>query len=84
MQGSAGTVQGELTIKGETRGVTLNVDYLGHAADPWGNDRVGLEAVGKISRSDFGMKFNMALGSGNLAVSDKVTLTLDISAVKAD
>ena len=48
-----------------------------------GNDRVGLEITGEISRGDFGMKFNMALGSGNLAVSDKVKIELDISAIKA-
>jgi polyisoprenoid-binding protein YceI len=74
---------GNLTINGTTNEVELLAEVGGTEVDPWGNDRVGLEAVGKISRSDFGMKFNMALGSGNLAVGDKVTLNLDISAVKA-
>jgi polyisoprenoid-binding protein YceI len=74
---------GDLTINGTTNEVELLAEVGGTEVDPWGNDRVGLEAVGKISRSDFGMKFNMALGSGNLAVGDKVTLNLDISAVKA-
>ncbi len=74
---------GNLTIKDTTNEVELLAEIGGTEVDPWGNDRVGLEAVGKISRSDFGMKFNMALGSGNLAVGDKVTLNLDISAVKA-
>jgi polyisoprenoid-binding protein YceI len=63
--------------------VELLAELGGTEVDPWGNDRVGLEAVGKISRGDFGIKFNMALGSGNMAVGDKVTLSLDISAVKA-
>ena len=74
---------GDLTIKGTTNEVELLAEIGGTEVDPWGNDRVGLEAVGKISRSDFGIKFNMALGSGNVAVGDKVTLNLDISAVRA-
>jgi len=74
---------GNLTIKDTTNEVEFLVEVGGTEVDPWGNDRVGLEAVGKISRSHFGIKFNMALGSGNVAVGDKVTLNLDISAVKA-
>ena len=54
----------------------------GTDVDPWGNDRVGLELTGQISRGDYGMKFNQALGSGNMLVADKVKLVLDISAVK--
>jgi polyisoprenoid-binding protein YceI len=76
-------ITGNLTIMDTTNEVELLAEIGGTEVDPWGNDRVGLEAVGKISRSDFGIKFNMALGSGNLAVGDKVTLNLDISAVKA-
>jgi polyisoprenoid-binding protein YceI len=76
-------IVGNLTIKDVTHEVELLAELGGTEVDPWGNDRVGLEAVGKISRGDFGIKFNMALGSGNVAVGDKVTLSLDISAVKA-
>jgi polyisoprenoid-binding protein YceI len=74
---------GNLTIKDVTNEVEFLAEVGGTEVDPWGNDRVGLEAVGKISRDAFGIKFNMALGSGNVAVGDKVTLNLDISAVKA-
>lgn len=76
-------ILGDLTIKGVTNEVELLAELGGTELDPWGNDRVGLEAVGKISRDDFGIKFNIALGSGNVAVGDKVTLSLDVSAVKA-
>ena len=76
-------ILGNLTIKDTTQEVELLAEIGGTEVDPWGNDRVGLEAVGKISRSDFGIKFNMALGSGNLAVSDKIRLDVDISAIKA-
>jgi polyisoprenoid-binding protein YceI len=74
---------GNLTIKGVTNEVELLAELGGTEVDPWGNDRVGLEAVGKISRDAFGIKFNIALGSGNVTVGDKVTLSLDVSAVKA-
>jgi polyisoprenoid-binding protein YceI len=43
---------------------------------------VGLEVTGQLSRSDFGMSFNQALGSGNALVSDKIKLVLDVSAIK--
>jgi polyisoprenoid-binding protein YceI len=76
-------VTGDLTINGVTNEVVLDVEIGGTEVDPWGNDRVGLEATGQISRSDYGIKFNMALGSGNVAVGDKVKLSLDVSAVRA-
>lgn len=75
-------VFGNLTIHGVTREVKLEVVVSGVDQDPWGNTRVGLEAVGVIKRSDFDMSFNQALGSGNMLVGDKVTISLDISAVK--
>jgi polyisoprenoid-binding protein YceI len=75
-------ITGELTIAGVTRSVTLEAEVTGTETDPWGNERVGLEVKGAISRGDFGMTFNQALGSGNMLVGDKVKLELDISAVK--
>jgi polyisoprenoid-binding protein YceI len=75
-------ITGDLTIHGVTKEVTLEAVVQGTDIDPWGNERVGLEVVGQISRGDFDMKFNQALGSGNMLVSDKVKLLLDISAVK--
>jgi polyisoprenoid-binding protein YceI len=76
-------IVGTLTVKDVTNEIELIAELGGTEVDPWGNDRVGLEAVGKISRGDFGITFNMALGSGNVVVGDKVTLSLDVSAVKA-
>ena len=74
-------VVGNLTMHGITREITLEVLIQGTDTDPWGNTRAGLEIVGKLVRSDFDMKFNQALGSGNMLVGDKVGLALDISAV---
>ena len=75
-------ITGELTMRGVTREITLQAKITGTDVDPWGNERVGLEARGQLSRGDYGMTFNQALGSGNVLVSDKVKLALDISAVK--
>jgi polyisoprenoid-binding protein YceI len=75
-------VFGNLTMHGVAREVKLDVVISGTDEDPWGNTRVGLEAVGVIFRSEFDMKFNQALGSGNMLVGDKVTMSLDISAIK--
>jgi polyisoprenoid-binding protein YceI len=75
-------VYGNLTMHGITREVKLDVVLQGTDTDPWGMERAGLEAVGTLNRSDFDMKFNQALGSGNVLVGDKVRISLDISAVK--
>lgn len=75
-------IAGELTIHGVTRETTLKAELTGIEQDPWGNERVGLEVSGEIDRRDYGITFNQALGSGNVLVSDRVKLHLDISAVK--
>jgi len=76
-------ITGDLTIHGVTNPITFKAEITGTEQDPWGNERVGLEVEGKLDRKDYGMTFNQALGSGNVMVSDKVKLSLDISAVKA-
>ncbi len=75
-------IAGQLTIHGVTNEIVLHAEAQGTDVDPWGNERVGLEVTGQLSRGDYGMKFNQALGSGNMLVGDKVKLALDISAVK--
>ncbi len=77
-------IEGDLTIHGITQRVNLKAVLEGTETDPQGNERVGLSVLGDIIRSDFDMKFNAALGSGNMLVSDKVKIVLDISAVKVD
>jgi polyisoprenoid-binding protein YceI len=75
-------ITGKLTIHGVTNEIVLHADFQGTDTDPYGNQRVGLEVTGQLSRGDYEMKFNQALGSGNMLVSDKVKLEIDISAVK--
>jgi polyisoprenoid-binding protein YceI len=74
-------VHGNLTMHGITREIRLDVLIQGTDTDPWGNTRAGLEVVGTLKRGDFDMKFNQALGSGNMLVGDKVAVALDISVV---
>jgi polyisoprenoid-binding protein YceI len=75
-------IHGDLTMRGVTRPVALSDEVQGTEIDPWGNERVGLEVHGQLNRSDWGMTFNHVLPSGNKFVSDKVKLSLDISAIK--
>jgi polyisoprenoid-binding protein YceI len=76
-------VVGDLTIHGVTRQVTLSATLEGvEPEDPQRNTRVGISATAQINRSDFGMRFNAALGSGNVVVSDRVKILVEISAVK--
>lgn len=76
-------IEGDLSIHGVTRSLALNATLEGTETDHQGNPRVGLSATAQINRSDYEMKFNMALGSGNVVVGDKVKILLEISAVKA-
>jgi polyisoprenoid-binding protein YceI len=75
-------ITGNLTMHGVTAQITLRAEVAGTDVDPYGNERVGLEVTGELSRGDFGMRFNQALGSGNMLVSDRVRLALDIQAVR--
>ena len=73
---------GDLTIKGVTREVELAVELLGVGTDPYGNERVGLEATGQISRKDFGIDFNIPLEGGKLLIGDTVTISLTVQAIR--
>ncbi|MCI2422557.1 YceI family protein [Saccharopolyspora sp. K220] len=75
-------VTGDLTIKGETRSVTVPFTFEGQATDPFGNVRVGFEGQTTINRKDFGVTWNAALETGGVLVSDKILLEFEISAIK--
>ena len=77
-------VTGDLTIHGVTREVVFRVEGPTAAGkDPWGNTRIGLSALTKINRKDFGLTWNAALETGGILVGDEVTITLDLQFVKA-
>jgi polyisoprenoid-binding protein YceI len=74
---------GNLTMHGVTREVTLDVTSEGRVKDPWGGERAGFAATGKIRRSDFGLTWNQVLEAGGVAVGDEVKISLDVELVKA-
>ncbi len=78
-------ITGDLTIHGVTRPITLQAELEGHEpSDMEGKERVGISATTKISRADFDIKFDAALGSGNKVVGDQVKIFVEVSAQKQD
>lgn len=75
-------LEGNLTIKGVTKLVVLNVEYNGTAQDPYGNTKAGFELNGKINRSDFGLTWNALTETGGMVVSDEVKLLGNIQLIK--
>jgi polyisoprenoid-binding protein YceI len=76
------TVTGDLTIRGTTREVTLDVTPEGRVKDPWGGERLGYSAKGKIKRSDFGLTWNLALETGGVVVGDDIKIAIEVELVK--
>lgn len=77
-------VTGDLTIKGVTKPVTVDLDYTGTSVDPFGNRRLGLEGGTTINRKDWGVTWNVALEAGGILVSEKVDLEFEIAAILTD
>ena len=82
IKGEEFILDGELTIKGVTKPVALEVEYNGSATDPFGNHRIGFSAETEVEREDWDLTWNAALETGGVLVSKKIKLTLDISAIK--
>ena len=75
-------VTGDLTVKGVTRPVTLDVEFDGAQADPWGGQRLGFSAHTEIDRENWGLTWNVALETGGVLVGKKIRLELNVEAVK--
>ena len=73
---------GDLTIRGVTREVVLDVTAEGRGVDPWGGERAGFSATTKIKRSDFGLTWNQLLETGGVAVGDDVKISIDAELVR--
>jgi polyisoprenoid-binding protein YceI len=74
-------LDGELTIKGVTKPVTLALEVNGFGPDAWGGTRTGFSASTTIDRNDFGVDIKMPLDGGGVVVSDKVQINLEIEGV---
>ena len=80
--GGAFALTGDLTLRGVTREVVLDVTIEGEGRDPWGNHRTGFSATGRISRKDFGLTWNQLLETGGVAVGDEVKITIDTELIQ--
>ena len=75
-------VTGELTIKGVTRVVTLDVEDAGRAKDPWGNERAAFSGKTSLDRKDFGLTWNQVLETGGVMVGDRIDIEIEVEAVR--
>jgi polyisoprenoid-binding protein YceI len=79
--GTRGLLTGELILRGISRPVTLQAEYLGYAADPWGGHRAVFTATGTVNREDWGLTWNMPLDGGGLLVSKEIRIEIELEAV---
>nr|NLD40374.1 YceI family protein [Actinomycetales bacterium] len=75
-------LKGHLTLNGVTKPVEIEAEYTGAATDPFGQQRVGFSGKTVLNRKDFGLTWNAALETGGVLVSDKVSIILEVSAIK--
>jgi polyisoprenoid-binding protein YceI len=76
------TLVGDLTVRDVTKAVTLEGEYLGAEASPWGDTRIGFSAETEVNRKDWGLEWNVALETGGVLVGDKIKLTIDVEAIR--
>ena len=81
--GSDYLLDGELTIKGVTKPVTLELEFNGVTKDPWGGTRAGFSAEGEVNRGDYGISYNAALETGGVLIGEKLKIEIEIEAVKS-
>ncbi|AKQ45021.1 hypothetical protein TH63_04250 [Rufibacter radiotolerans] len=75
-------LHGDLTIRGTTKPVTVDVEFGGIVVDPYGQTKAGFTVSGKISRKDFGLTWNAVTEAGSVVVSDDIRLLAEIQLVK--
>jgi polyisoprenoid-binding protein YceI len=75
-------LHGDLTIRDVTKNIGLKVEHGGSVIDPWGQSKEGFEISGKVSRKEFGLKWNALTEAGGAVVSDDVRLSLSVQMVK--
>jgi len=73
---------GQLTMRGVTKKIALNVEFGGIMQDPWGNTRTGFTVTGKINRKDFGVSYGAVTETGGVLLGDDVTINANVEFVK--
>ena len=76
-------IDGSLTLAGVTKPVTLDMQYSGVMADPWGNEKAIFSATTRINREDFGLTWNAPLEAGGVLVGKHVDIELEVQAAQA-
>ncbi len=82
LEDDSGVLLGELTIRGVTKKVALDVEINGLVKDHRGDERIGFTATTVINRFDYGISFSKKLDKGGLVVGEEVTITLEIEAIR--
>ena len=82
VSGDSGTLQGDLTIRGITKPITVQVEFGGIVVDPYGQTKAGFTVAGKISRKEFGLTWSAVTEAGQIVVSDDIRLQAEIQLVK--
>jgi polyisoprenoid-binding protein YceI len=80
--GDSAQLHGDLTIRGVTKPIVLNVDFAGIVVDPYGQTKAGFTVSGKVSRKEFGLTWNAVTEAGQVVVSDDIRLQCEIQLVK--
>lgn len=81
-KGDEAKLTGDLTIRGVTKPVTLNVEFGGIVVDPWGQTKAGFTVNGKISRKEFGLTWSAVTEAGQVVVSDEIKVHAEVQLVK--
>ena len=81
-EANKGKLYGNLSIGGTSKPVILDVEFGGHAKDPWGGERAGFTVTGKISRKDFGLTYNAVTEAGGVVVGDEIKMIAEVQLVK--
>jgi polyisoprenoid-binding protein YceI len=82
VNGDEGKLHGDLTIKGITKPVVLNVEVGGVVVDPYGQTKAGFTVTGKVSRKEFGLTWSAVTEAGSVVVGDDIKFTAEIQLVK--
>lgn len=75
-------LDGDLTIRGVTKPITLKIDFGGMVVDPWGQSKAGFTITGKISRKEFGLTWSAVTEAGHVVVSDEIKIHAEVQLVK--
>ncbi|HMH23758.1 MAG TPA: YceI family protein [Puia sp.] len=75
-------LHGDLTIRGITKPITLNVEFGGMVTDPYGQIKAGFTVTGKVSRKEFGLIWSAVTEAGNVVVGDEIKINAEVQVIK--